>query len=439
MKKVWLLLLPLLLLCGCSHKSEEGGVSFYYLAAEVEIGSTSELFQTELRQMDETRPWKERVQLYLTGPVDENLRNPFPRNVTVRSATLREKEQVLELTLSQEYAQLTGIGRTLANACLTLTLTEYASVERIELHCDNGEDLMDGNSYLSRDLFESKAEQTNKEYICRIYFTDESQRYLIPALRKVVASENLPIYVLHQLLEGPTEEGYVATMPRDTRLLGFSLEDGIATVDLSGEFIENRPRMELAERMTIYSLVNSLTELDGIDRVQILVEGQAVDYYQYMRLPETLERCESAIGPVRTGINEFDATLYFGSWSTEFLAAAPTRIIRDDTRSQGEQIVRALLEAEPVNGLVNLMPEGTNLLSVDTIEGVCYIDLSKEFANIPGGFAAERLAVNALVASVCSIESISSVVLTIEGGSVTLPNFDLSETLRPLPSWFFPA
>ena len=70
MKKVWLLLLPLLLLCGCSHKSEEGGVSFYYLAAEVEIGSTSELFQTELRQMDETRPWKERVQLYLTGPVE---------------------------------------------------------------------------------------------------------------------------------------------------------------------------------------------------------------------------------------------------------------------------------------------------------------------------------------------------------------------------------
>ena len=45
----------------------------------------------------------------------------------------------------------------------------------------------------------------------------------------------------------------MATMPRDTRLLGFSLEDGIATVDLSGEFIENRPRMELAERMTIYS------------------------------------------------------------------------------------------------------------------------------------------------------------------------------------------
>ena len=41
--------------------------------------------------------------------------------MTVRSATLREKEQVLELTLSQEYAQLTGIGRTLANACLTLT------------------------------------------------------------------------------------------------------------------------------------------------------------------------------------------------------------------------------------------------------------------------------------------------------------------------------
>jgi len=429
----------LLGLCACTQSEQPEGHPFYYLAEETEVGKGATLFRTEQRQVDSSRPWKERIQMYLTGPVDASLRNPFPRDLTVTAATLREEDGVMELTLSEEYAQLTGIGLTLANSCLVWTLTEYDEVHQVELYCESGANLMDGNRYLTRELFRPSADTAEKEYTCRIYFTDAEQRYLIPAVRKVVASENLPIYILYQLLDGPQEDGLIPTMPKSTRLLDFRLEDGIATVNLSEEFVTNRPRTELGERMTLYSIVNSLTELDNIDGVRLLVEGEPIDYYQYFRMPEVLVRCETAIGPVRTGINEFDATLYFGSWSTEFLAAEPMRVVRDDTRSPGEMIVRTLLDSEPVNGLIDLMPEGVQLLSADTIEGVCYLDLSKEFANITGGYAAERQAVHALVASVCSINDIDAVMLTIEGGAVTLPSFDLSEPLSPQPGWFFPS
>ena len=442
MRRILSLCLALVCLLGlvaCNRPEQPEHHLFFYLVDETEIGSGATLFQSEERQVDSARPWKERIQMYLTGPVSDSLRNPFPRDLTVTSATLREAESVIEITLSEEYAQLTGIGLTLANTCLVWTLTEYANVERVELYCDNGADLMDGNRQLTRDLYRPNAEATEREYTCHLYFTDAEQRYLIPTVRKVVASENLPIYILYQLLEGPQEEGLVATMPKSTRLLEFRLENGIATVDFSDEFVSNRPRTALSERMTLYSIVNSLTELDDINGVRILVEGEKLDYYQYFRMPEVMVRSEAAIGPVRTGINEFDATLYYGSWSTEFLAAEPTRIIRDDTRSPGEMIVRTLLNSEPVNGLIQLMPEGVQLLSADTIEGVCYLDLSAEFANISGGHTAERRVVHALVASVCSIKDINAVMLTIEGGTVTLPHFDLSEPLSPQSSWFFPS
>lgn len=437
----WLMLMTFFcgVLAACDQNPETEGCSFYYLSSEADNGWTDTLFQAEQRQLDGSRPWKERIQLYLTGPVDDTLRNPFPRNVKVLSAILREEQHSMEILLSEEYAQLTGIGRTLANACLVWTLTEYAEVDQIILSCENGEELMGGSQSLSREMFRDSATRTEKEYTCRIYFTDESYRYLLPTTRVVVASENLPLYVIYQLLDGPTEDGLVATMPKSTRLLGFQLEDGVATVNLSEEFMENRPRGELQERMTLYSLVNSLTELDGIESVRILVEGQSLEYYQYFQMPRQFVRCETVIGPVSTGINEFDATLYYGSWSNEILAAEPTRIPRDDTRSPGEQIVRTLLAAEPVNGLYNLIPEGTQLLSADTIEGVCYIDLSAEFAEITGGYATERMAVHALVASLCSIDSIESVVLSIAGGTVTLSGFDLREPLSPQSNWFFPS
>ena len=446
MRRLWcaLLAVAMLLVCvGCENPPQETGIRFYYLTAEPEIGDSTSLFASELRQTDNSRSWAERVQIYLTGPVDENLRNPFPKDVRVTEAILRETEKEICVTVSDEYAGLTGVARAVANACLVLTLTEHEEIEQVQLYCENGEPLMGEASSLTRDMFLSVPSAAKRELTCRLYFADEQNRYLISSVRKVVPSEgdSLGDYILHQLLDGPGsgEEGLGPTIPKGTRLLGFTVENGLARVNLSEEFVTNQPKTELGERMTIYSLVNSLTELDTIDRVQILVEGQTLEYYRYMLLAEPLVRWEAVIGPVRSGINEFDATLYYKSWSNEYLAAAPTRIVRDDTRNMGELIVRALLESQPVNGLQNLMPEGTELLSAENIEGTCYVDLSAPFAQITGGYSVERLTVNALVASLCSIESIQSVVLTIEGGSLSLPTYDISQPITPVSSWFFPS
>ena len=429
-----------MLFTGCAQQQQSQTV-FYYLSDSYESMEHQAVFASEHRNVNLDGSWKELIQSYVSGPISTSLRNPFPQGLRITKIYLPTAQDFLEVTFSEEYGVLSGLERTLANACMVMTLEKCTGIERIMLRCENGQDLMNGLTYLTSEMFLSKLETPENEHTINIYFADENDRYLLPDPRKVTTSEqdSLATYIVYQLMEGPKDENMRPVIPDGTRLLNLSVENGRAIVDFSAEFYTNRSRTEDGERMTFYALVNSLTELDTVDCVSFLVEGEPLRQYQYMAVPPQMERWERTIGPVRTGINEFDATLYYQSWSQEYLAAVPTGILRDDAKTMGELIVRALLENEPPERMHCLIPEGTQLLSAETVEGVCHVDLSREFAQITGGYSAERLAVNSLVASLCSIDTIDAVVLTIEGGTVEMPTYELGYVITPSQNWFFPS
>ena len=62
---------------------------------------------------------------------------------------------------------------------------------------------------------------------------------LVPVLRDVAATKAVATAAMTALLAGPTgsERGAIrSSIPAGTRLLGLSIKDGVATVDLSSEF-----------------------------------------------------------------------------------------------------------------------------------------------------------------------------------------------------------
>lgn len=76
------------------------------------------------------------------------------------------------------------------------------------------------------------------------------------------------------LIEGP-KTNLIPSMPVGTKLLGINLKNGICTVNFSKEFILNHSGGSAGELLTLYSIVNTLTEFKTINSVAILVEGQA--------------------------------------------------------------------------------------------------------------------------------------------------------------------
>lgn len=77
----------------------------------------------------------------------------------------------------------------------------------------------------------------------------------------------------------PAPEPYVSVIPEGTSLRAFYITPrGDAFVDVSADITTAHPGGSLTELLTVYAIVNAVTSnLPGVQRVQILVDGQEVD------------------------------------------------------------------------------------------------------------------------------------------------------------------
>ncbi len=107
----------------------------------------------------------------------------------------------------------------------------------------------------------------------KIYFADEDAIYLKPETR-VVPGDDFYYEVLEELLAGPEEGDLVATIPEDTEILAIEIDDEVARLDFNSALRDNHPGGSSGERMTVYSIVNTMTGLPGIEEVYFLIEGE---------------------------------------------------------------------------------------------------------------------------------------------------------------------
>ena len=66
-------------------------------------------------------------------------------------------------------------------------------------------------------------------------------------------------------------------------------------MNFSQEFVSKHSGGSAGEYMTVYSIVNSLTELEHIQKVQFLVDGNKLEVFKHMVFNEPFERDASII------------------------------------------------------------------------------------------------------------------------------------------------
>lgn len=115
----------------------------------------------------------------------------------------------------------------------------------------------------------------------QLYFINE-QGELSPETRYISNSEaskgsaHLATVILNELIKGPAKGSLLqASVPQGTTACAdVSIKDGVATVDLSKEFIDKHPGGKKNEQLTLYSVVNTLTEIKDIQSVQFKIAGK---------------------------------------------------------------------------------------------------------------------------------------------------------------------
>lgn len=127
----------------------------------------------------------------------------------------------------------------------------------------------------------------------RIYFGVKGKDLLTSELRRVRKKTMLIAQarqIIETLLEGPVTGTMYQLLPGEIKLRGLFFDSGTFIVDLSREFADLRVFGPTEQILAVYSLVNSLTELDPKARVKFLVNGSepaAEDGHIDLSLPLT--------------------------------------------------------------------------------------------------------------------------------------------------------
>ncbi len=119
-------------------------------------------------------------------------------------------------------------------------------------------------------------EQTTKDIT--LYYADKDAASLCAETRTVPSDKaNDASFVIGELLKGTSQDNLTNSIPEGTKINSCTVENGLCTLDLSAEFISKQGTAN--EKMAIYSVVNTLCLLDGIDEVQFLIDGQKVKIF----------------------------------------------------------------------------------------------------------------------------------------------------------------
>jgi len=123
------------------------------------------------------------------------------------------------------------------------------------------------------------------------------------AHRTVDKQETVGTAALEELLRGPTPEeaaaGLGTSIPEGTTLNGLTIEDGIATVDLSGEYDDGGGSLAMFTRLA--QVVHTLTQFPTVQGVLFQLDGEPVETFSSEGIvldgPQTREDYEDQAPP----------------------------------------------------------------------------------------------------------------------------------------------
>ncbi len=433
-KRFCCLLLSMLMLLSACHETlpQEAESSFlFYYPAEVISYQGDGAFCTQSAGFDAAAVAPEELlQRYFSSIPPENGGAPVPSQWKLQSVVLQEATAVVVL----QGQPVGALERSVSATCIAMTLLQLDAVQRVSISTPEAEEPL---VLSENDVFLRDTGMLPQEEMLTLYFPDAQLRYLVRETLRVEAmdSADKPAYIVQSLLNGRSRGQLTSCIPDGTELLSISVENGVCTVNLSSEFQREWKDGFDAERMAVYSIVNSLTELPEITTVDLWVAGAPMERLNRMELLGGISRDESLLS-TPTSKDLLDVTLYPACAGDELLVAVPQYLQLDEAHATAELLINALFSFEGKNGLHGCIPTGTKLLSVRIEGGVCVVDLTGEFLNGCTSAQEEMLAVRSVVATMCALPEISSVEILVEGIEPVFRDETLRTVRRPEPRWF---
>ena len=164
-------------------------------------------------------------------------------------------------------------------------LTEFPTVEKVEFLIDGQhmETLPHGTDVsgqftradLNPELASASIALEDAEPVT-LYFPGDASSVLVPVTRMVYSKPDINTAVV-ELCKGPSASSPLENaLPAGCGVIDVTVEDGVAKINFTGEFIELAENSD-GGRLALKALVLTCTQFEGIEGVEIYVDGELYD------------------------------------------------------------------------------------------------------------------------------------------------------------------
>ncbi len=305
-KKIWfgILIFIFVIIFFLSQKEFFGGMKFevYFLNHD------QNMFECENRNMilkkdfDKENILREIIKILFDGPRSKNLLRFDLGDLKILDVNLDEKNKMAEINFSREYKNIEN--EIFFRSALIWSVTSLDFVDKVEIFVD-GKNLAEVIENINFDFFDRENILLNPEIsdekvyrkIFKLYFRKKNK--LLAEERKIDIGLNQPEekYILEQIILGPENNNLESVVPKETKIYDIKTDKDICYISLSDDFL-NINKLDLDDqKFAVYGIVNSLTELENINKVQFLIETEKIDKKNLIfDLTKPFERNEKIIG-----------------------------------------------------------------------------------------------------------------------------------------------
>lgn len=278
--------------CGNNHAKKPSKFSIYYVDK-----SETKVVNKEYNPSEEEdhKLISELIDKLSEKGNDDNELSAIPQEVTVNGFDLTDG--IVTVDFNTNYNEMNVQREVLCRAAIVLTLSQITSVEYVAFTINDapykGKDgtfvgAMKASDFVSdlgggNNIF-AKADFT-------LYFANEDgtklKEYKLEDANYGESTKEQ--FIIEQLIKGPKKDGYIATLSPKLKLISIITANNICYVDFEENFeIE---QSKVSNQLVIYSIVNSLSELNDIHKVQISINGDsALKYHDDISLAEPFLR-----------------------------------------------------------------------------------------------------------------------------------------------------
>lgn len=253
--------------------------------------STIVACESEIQYEGRSDLLKKTVEELIKGPAD-NKHNPImDKNVKINN--IRHFDKTLVIDFSKEYNR----DNILTTYAVIKTMSQFPDIENVKV-------TVNGKTALSEGTLSGEEINLESDDDCstgmNLYFANKKKTKLVREYRKINITDTQPVeqYIVTELIKGPRNENNSALLSSDTGVISVETTEGTCYVNFKQDFISKNMAASEVEKLTIYSLVNSLTEREHIKNVQFLIEGKKTDRFGNMEIQNLYYRDETFIETV---------------------------------------------------------------------------------------------------------------------------------------------